>query len=171
MHFLPDAWVPCPACGGRRFNRETLEVTWKAKSIADILDLTVDQALILFRPVPKLFRLLDTLSDLGLGYLTLGQPANTLSGGEAQRLKLALELSRPQAPHTLYLFDEPTTGLHFGDVHRLLNAFFRLRDAGHSLLVIEHHPEVIQAADHLIELGPTGGSKGGNLIYQGKPLP
>jgi excinuclease ABC subunit A len=171
MHFLPDAWVPCPACGGRRFNRETLEVTWKAKSIADILDLTVDQALILFRPVPKLFRLLDTLSDLGLGYLTLGQPANTLSGGEAQRLKLALELSRPPAPHTLYLFDEPTTGLHFGDVHRLLNAFFRLRDAGHSLLVIEHHPEVIQAADHLIELGPTGGSKGGNLIYQGKPLP
>jgi excinuclease ABC subunit A len=166
MHFLPDAWVPCPACGGRRFNRETLEVTWKAKSIADILDLTVDQALTLFRPVPKLFRLLDTLADLGLGYLTLGQPANTLSGGEAQRLKLALELSRPQAPHTLYLFDEPTTGLHFGDVRRLLDAFFRLRDAGHSLLVIEHHPEVIQAADHLIELGPTGGKNGGYLISQ-----
>jgi excinuclease ABC subunit A len=169
MHFLPDAWVTCPACGGRRFNRETLEVTYKGKSIADILNLQVSEALVFFRPIPKLRNILAILEELGLGYLKLGQAANTLSGGEAQRLKLAVELARPQAPHTLYLFDEPTTGLHFGDVERLLGAFLRLRDAGHSVLVVEHHLDVIAASDWVIELGPGGGVHGGNLVAEGPP--
>jgi excinuclease ABC subunit A len=169
MHFLPDAWVPCPSCAGKRFNRETLEVTYKGKSIADVLDLQVSEALAFFRPVPKIRHILATLEDLGLGYLKLGQAANTLSGGEAQRLKLAVELSRPQAPHTLYLFDEPTTGLHFGDVERLFSAFVRLRDAGHSVWVIEHHLDVIAAADWVIELGPGGGVNGGRLVAEGPP--
>jgi excinuclease ABC subunit A len=169
MHFLPDAWVACPACNCQRFNRETLEVTYKGKSISGILDLAVSEARVLFRPIPKLHRILEILEDLGLGYLQLGQAANTLSGGEAQRLKLAVELARPQAPHTLYLFDEPTTGLHFGDVERLLAAFFRLRDAGHSVLVIEHHLDVIASADWVIELGPGGGVHGGNLVAAGPP--
>lgn len=169
MHFLPDAWVTCPACGGRRFNRETLEVTYKGKSIAEILALQVSEALVFFRPIPKLRNILAILEELGLGYLKLGQAANTLSGGEAQRLKLAVELARPQAPHTLYLFDEPTTGLHFGDVERLLAAFVRLRDAGHSVLVVEHHLDVIAASDWVIELGPGGGKHGGKLVAQGPP--
>jgi excinuclease ABC subunit A len=169
MHFLPDAWVICPACGGRRFNRETLEVTYKGKSIADVLDLSVSEARVFFRPIPKIHRILATLDDLGLGYLQLGQAANTLSGGEAQRLKLAVELAKPQAEHTFYLFDEPTTGLHFGDVDLLLTAFSRLRDAGHTVLVVEHHLEVIAAADWVIELGPGGGIHGGNLVEQGCP--
>jgi len=169
MHFLPDAWVPCPACAGRRFNRETLEVTYKGKSIAEVLELSVGEARAFFRPIPKIHHILEILEDLGLGYLKLGQPANTLSGGEAQRLKLAVELARPQAPHTLYLFDEPTTGLHFGDVEKLLAAFFKLRDAGHSVLVVEHHLDVIAAADWLIELGPGGGILGGTLVDQGSP--
>jgi excinuclease ABC subunit A len=169
MHFLPDAWVPCPACGGRRFNRETLEVTYKGKSIAEVLALSVGEALEFFRPIPKIRRILETLEALGLGYLQLGQPGNTLSGGEAQRLKLAVELAKPQAPHTLYLFDEPTTGLHFGDVEKLLAAFFKLRDAGHSVLVVEHHLDVIAAADWVIELGPGGGIHGGNLVAEGPP--
>ena len=169
MHFLPDAWVSCPACGGRRFNRETLEVTYKGKSIADVLGLKVNEAHAFFRPIPKLRHILAILEELGLGYLELGQAANTLSGGEAQRLKLAVELARPQAPHTLYLFDEPTTGLHFGDVERLLAAFLRLRDAGHSVLVIEHHLDVIAAADWVIELGPGGGVHGGKIVAEGPP--
>ena len=169
MHFLSDAWVVCPACGGRRFNRETLEVTYKGKSIADVLALSVSEARAFFRAIPKIHRILETLEDLGLGYLQLGQPANTLSGGEAQRLKLAVELAKPQAPHTLYLFDEPTTGLHFGDVEKLLAAFFKLREAGHSVLVIEHHLDVIAAADWLIELGPGGGIHGGSLVAEGEP--
>lgn len=169
MHFLPDAWVSCPACGGRRFNRETLEVTYKGKSIAEVLELSVSEAAIFFRPIPKIFQILTILEELGLGYLQLGQPANTLSGGEAQRLKLAVELARPQAPHTLYLFDEPTTGLHFGDVERLLAAFLRLRDAGHSVLVVEHHLDVVAASDWVIELGPGGGIHGGNLVAEGPP--
>jgi excinuclease ABC subunit A len=169
MHFLADAWVTCPACDGRRFNRETLEVTYKGKSIADVLNLPVSEALGFFRPIPKLRHILTILEELGLGYLKLGQAANTLSGGEAQRLKLALELARPQVPHTLYLFDEPTTGLHFGDVARLLDAFSRLCDAGHSVLVVEHHLEVIAAADWVIELGPGGGAQGGNLVVAGPP--
>jgi excinuclease ABC subunit A len=169
MHFLPDAWVECTACGGRRFNRETLELTFKGLNIADVLDLSVSEAEGVFSPVPKLKRLFGTLGDLGLGYLRLGQPANTLSGGEAQRLKLALELSKPAAPHTFYFFDEPTTGLHFGDVERLLSAFFRLRDAGHSVLVVEHQLDVIAAADHVIDLGPGGGKEGGRLVAAGSP--
>ena len=169
MHFLPDAWVPCPACNGRRFNRETLEVTYKGKSIAEVLALSVSEARTFFRPIPKIHRILETLEDLGLGYLQLGQPANTLSGGEAQRLKLAVELAKPQAPHTLYLFDEPTTGLHFGDVEKLLTAFFKLRDAGHSVLVVEHHLDVIAASDWVIELGPGGGIHGGSQVAEGPP--
>ncbi len=169
MHFLPDAWVTCPACDGRRFNRETLEATYKGRSIADVLAMTVAEARALFRPIPKINAILGILDDLGLGYLPLGQPANTLSGGEAQRLKIAVELARPDAPHTFYLFDEPTTGLHFGDVSRLLAAFSRLRDAGHSILVIEHHPDVIAAADWVIELGPGGGCDGGRLVAATTP--
>jgi excinuclease ABC subunit A len=169
MHFLPDAWVACPACDGRRFNRETLEITYKGKSISDVLELQVAEALAFFRPIPKLRVILSILDELGLGYLKLGQAANTLSGGEAQRLKLAVELARPQSPHTLYLFDEPTTGLHFGDVERLMGAFIRLRDAGHSVLVVEHHLDVIACADWIIELGPGGGTHGGNLVAEGTP--
>ena len=169
MHFLPDAWVACPSCFGKRFNRETLEITYKGKSIADVLELAVSDARLFFRPIPKLHKVLEILEDLGLGYLKLGQPANTLSGGEAQRLKLAVELAKPQAPHTLYLFDEPTTGLHFGDVEKLLAAFMRLRDAGHSVLVVEHQLDVISAADWVIELGPGGGRNGGNLVCEGPP--
>jgi excinuclease ABC subunit A len=169
MNFLPDAWTPCPSCEGRRFNRETLEITYKGKSIAEVLDLEIHAALDLFRPIPKLRRILEPLDQLGLGYLRLGQAANTLSGGEAQRLKIAAELAKPPAGHTLYLFDEPTTGLHFGDVRRLLDALLRLRDAGHSVLVVEHHPDVLAAADWLIELGPGGGQLGGKLLASGPP--
>ena len=169
MHFLPDAWVTCPACDGKRFNRETLAITYKGKSIADVLDLQVSEALAFFQPIPKLRHILATLDQLGLGYLPLGQAANTLSGGEAQRLKLALELAKPPATHTLYLFDEPTTGLHFGDVQLLIKAFLQLRDAGHSVLVIEHHLDVIAGADWIIDLGPGGGSHGGQLVAQGTP--
>ncbi len=169
MHFLPDAWVACPACGGRRFNRETLEVTFKGRSIAEVLAMAVSDAAVFFRAIPKIFHILNILEELGLGYLQLGQAANTLSGGEAQRLKLAVELARPQAPHTLYMFDEPTTGLHFGDVEKLLAAFLRLRDAGHSVLVVEHHLDVIAASDWVIELGPGGGIHGGNLVAEGLP--
>jgi len=164
MHFLPDAWTECPACLGKRFNRETLEITYKGKSIAQILEMPVAEAKAHFRPIPKLYRLLHTMDELGLGYLSLGQAGNTLSGGESQRLKLALEISKPESPHTLYLFDEPTTGLHFGDVEKLLKAIFRLRDAGHSVLIIEHHPDVIAVADHLIQLGPGGGKNGGRIV-------
>ncbi|WAC21250.1 excinuclease ABC subunit UvrA [Luteolibacter sp. SL250] len=169
MHFLPDAWVVCPGCFGKRFNRETLEVTYKGKSIADVLELAVSDARVFFRPIPKLHKILEILEELGLGYLKLGQPANTLSGGEAQRLKLAVELAKPQAPHTLYLFDEPTTGLHFGDVEKLLAAFMKLRDAGHSVLVVEHQLDVIAASDWVIELGPGGGRHGGSLVSEGSP--
>lgn len=169
MNFLPDAWITCRSCVGRRFNRETLEVRFKGMSIADALDLTASEALLAFAAVPKLRRTLEVLGELGLGYLRLGQAANTLSGGEAQRLKLAVELSKPAAPHTLYFFDEPTTGLHFGDVERLLAAFRGLREAGHSVLVVEHHLDVIAAADWVIDLGPGGGREGGELVAEGAP--
>jgi excinuclease ABC subunit A len=169
LSFLPDAWVTCDACGGRRFNRETLEVTFKGRNIAEVLEATVEEAREFFGAVPKLARILDPLVELGLGYLQLGQPANTLSGGEAQRLKLALELARPPAAHTLYLFDEPTTGLHFGDVERLLDALRRLQGAGHSVLVVEHQLDVIASADWLIDLGPGGGRHGGEVVACGPP--
>jgi excinuclease ABC subunit A len=169
MHFLPDAWVPCGACGGRRFNRETLEVAFKGLNIADVLELSVKEAGAVFGAVPKLAAILRVIDELGLGYLRLGQAADTLSGGEAQRLKLAVELARPAAPHTFYFFDEPTTGLHFGDVERLLAAFRGLREAGHSVLVVEHHLDVIRAADHVIDLGPGGGRRGGRVVAVGTP--
>jgi len=169
MNFLPDAWVVCRSCGGKRFNRETLEVRFKGMSIADALELTAGEALEAFAAVPKLRKTLAVLGELGLGYLRLGQAANTLSGGEAQRLKLAVELSKPAAPHTLYFFDEPTTGLHFGDVERLLVAFRGLREAGHSVLVVEHQLDVIAAADWVIDLGPGGGREGGRLVAEGPP--
>ena len=169
MNFLPDAWVICRSCGGKRFNRETLEVRFKGMSIADALELTAGEALAAFAAVPKLRKTLAVLGELGLGYLRLGQAANTLSGGEAQRLKLAVELSKPAAPHTLYFFDEPTTGLHFGDVERLLVAFRGLREAGHSVLVVEHQLDVIAAADWVIDLGPGGGREGGRLVAEGPP--
>lgn len=170
MHFLPDAWVTCSACLGKRFNRETLEVLYKGHSIADLLASTVDQAFELFQPVPKIHHLLRIMRDLGLGYVTLGQAANTLSGGEAQRLKLAVELARPVASgQTFYILDEPTTGLHFGDVKKLLGALVRLRDAGHTILVIEHQMDVIAASDWVIDLGPGGGKWGGQIVAEGTP--
>ncbi len=169
MHFLPDGWVTCSACQGKRFNRETLEVLYKGRSIADLLACSVDEAFELFRVVPKLHHLLGIMRDLGLGYLPLGQAANTLSGGEAQRLKLAVELARPSAGHTFYLFDEPTTGLHFGDVNQLILAFHRLRDAGHTVLVVEHQMDLVAASDWVIDLGPGGGVHGGSIVAEGKP--
>ncbi|MFY7818604.1 MAG: excinuclease ABC subunit UvrA [Akkermansiaceae bacterium] len=170
MHFLPDGWVTCGSCQGKRFNRETLEVLYKGHHIADVLSCSVDRAAELFQPMPKLYRLLQIMQELGLGYLPLGQAANTLSGGEAQRLKLAVELARPTAAQTMYLFDEPTTGLHFGDVAQLLLALRRLRDAGHTVLVVEHQLDVIAACDWVIDLGPGGGEHGGGIVAQGPPV-
>lgn len=169
MHFLPDGWVACGSCQGKRFNRETLEVLYKGHHIADVLACSVDRAAELFQPMPKLRHLLEIMQELGLGYLPLGQAANTLSGGEAQRLKLAVELARPAASQTLYLLDEPTTGLHFGDVEKLLHALRRLRDAGHTVLVVEHQLDVIAACDWVIDLGPGGGEHGGTIVAQGAP--
>jgi excinuclease ABC subunit A len=169
MHFLSDVWVPCEACQGKRYNRETLEVTYKGKSIADLLAMHCEEARGFFENVPKIHRVMEALCDVGLGYLQLGQAANTLSGGEAQRVKLATELAKPKAPHTLFLLDEPTTGLHFRDVEVLLKVFARLRGEGHSLIVIEHHLDVIMASDYVIDLGPGGGKEGGQLVASGSP--
>jgi excinuclease ABC subunit A len=167
MQFMPDAYAPCPSCGGRRFNRETLEVLFHGKSIADVLDLTVRDALTVFRHVPRVVDKLATLDAVGLGYLTLGQSATTLSGGEAQRIKLSLELSRRQQGATLYILDEPTTGLHWTDIQKLMDLLFRLRDAGNTVVIIEHNLDVINLADWIIDLGPGGGREGGNLLYAG----
>lgn len=169
MQFLGETWVECPSCRGKRYNRETLEVLFKGKSIADVLEMTVADACVFFRAQPKLLRLLETLNAVGLGYLRLGQSAPTLSGGEAQRLKLALELSKNARGRTLYLLDEPTTGLHWDDIRLLLNLLFKLRDAGHALVVIEHNSDVVRCADWLVELGPVGGNAGGRLIFAGTP--
>ena len=167
MQFMPDAYAPCPSCGGRRFNRETLEILFHGKSIADVLDLTVREAIRLFRNIPRVIDKLETLDAVGLGYLTLGQSATTLSGGEAQRIKLSLELSRRQQGSTLYILDEPTTGLHWTDIQKLMDLLFRLRDQGNTVIVIEHNLDVIHLADWLIDLGPGGGREGGDLIFAG----
>lgn len=169
MHFLPDVYVPCEVCKGSRYNRETLEVRYKGKSIADVLDLTVEEALELFESIPKIHRKLQTLKDVGLGYIKLGQPATQLSGGEAQRVKLATELSRRSNGKTLYILDEPTTGLHFEDIRKLLEVLQRLVDAGDTVIVIEHNLDVIKTADYIIDLGPEGGDRGGTVIAAGTP--
>ena len=169
MNFLPPVYVTCEACGGRRYNRETLEITYKGLNIADVLDLTVDEAVGFFRAVPGIHETCVTLAEVGLGYLRLGQAATTLSGGEAQRLKLAAELSKRQLGHTLYLLDEPTTGLHFHDVAKLLEVLFRLRAAGNTLIVIEHNLDVIKCGDWIVDLGPEGGAAGGRIVVEGRP--
>ncbi len=169
MHFLPDIYVACEICGGRRYDRETLAVRYKGLNIADILDLTVEQAREVFENIPPIARILSTLDDVGLGYIHLGQPATTLSGGEAQRVKLARELCKRSTGKTLYLLDEPTTGLHFDDVGKLLHLLHRLVDRGNTVLVIEHNLEVIKTADWLIDLGPEGGAAGGRLVATGTP--
>jgi excinuclease ABC subunit A len=169
MHFLPDVFVTCEVCGGRRYGRETLEIAWRGRSIADVLDMTVEEALAFLAAIPPLRRGLETLHEVGLDYLRLGQPATTLSGGEAQRIKLARELSRRSTGRTLYLLDEPTTGLHFADVHRLLAVLHRLVELGNTVVVIEHHPDVIKTADFVIDLGPEGGAAGGRIVVEGTP--
>ena len=169
MHFLPDVYVTCDTCKGRRYNRETLEILYKGKNIADVLEMTVHQALEFFQNVPQVARKLRTLYDVGLGYIRLGQSATTLSGGEAQRIKLSRELSKVQTGKTLYLLDEPTTGLHFDDIKKLLAVLGRLTDQGNTVLVIEHNMDVIKTADRVIDLGPEGGEEGGLVIAEGTP--
>jgi excinuclease ABC subunit A len=169
MHFLPDVYVPCEQCHGKRYNKETLEVRFKGKTVADVLDMPVEEALAFFQHIPKIRRRLETLNDVGLGYIRLGQPATTLSGGEAQRVKLATELSKIATGKTLYILDEPTTGLHFADVQRLLEVLHRLVDAGNSVVVIEHNLDVIKTADRLIDMGPEGGEEGGTVVASGTP--
>ena len=169
MHFLPDVWVTCSVCKGKRFNRETLQIKYKGKSIADVLEMDVDEALDFFENVPKIQRILQTLSDVGLGYVKLGQSALTLSGGEAQRVKLAKELARVSTGDTVYILDEPTTGLHFADIQKLLDVLHRLTDAGNTVIVIEHNLDVIKTADWLIDLGPEGGDEGGRIVAEGTP--
>jgi excinuclease ABC subunit A len=169
MHFLPAVHVTCEACKGRRYNEATLRVTFKGKSIADVLDLPIGEGLKLFGNVPPIVRILATLDEVGLGYVALGQPATTLSGGEAQRVKLAKELARRDTGRTLYILDEPTTGLHFDDTRRLLAVLQRLVDHGNTVLVVEHNLDVIRAADHLIDLGPEGGKAGGGIVAEGTP--
>jgi len=169
MHFLPDVYINCEACRGRRYNRETLEVKFKGKSIADVLDMSVEEALEFFAKIPKLRRRLQTLHDVGLDYMRLGQPATTLSGGEAQRVKLATELSKIATGRTLYILDEPTTGLHTYDIEKLLEVLQRLVDAGNTVLVIEHNLDVIKQADWVLDLGPEGGDAGGQVVAQGTP--
>jgi excinuclease ABC subunit A len=169
MHFLPDVYVVCEACKGKRYNRETLEITFKGRSIADVLEMSVEEAMDFFRNFPKILRPLKTLDDVGLGYMALGQASTTLSGGEAQRVKLAAELGRASTGHTLYILDEPTTGLHFADISKLLEVLNRLVDKGNTILVIEHNPHVIKTADHVVDLGPEGGDQGGRLVAQGTP--
>ena len=169
MHFLPDVYVPCDVCHGKRYNRETLEVKYKGKSIADVLDMTIDEACEFFENLPKICRKIGTLRDVGLGYVKLGQSSTTLSGGEAQRVKLATELSKRSTGSTVYVLDEPTTGLHVADVHKLITILNRLVEAGNTVVVIEHNLDVIKVADHIIDLGPEGGDGGGELVFAGTP--
>ena len=169
MHFLPDVYVPCEVCKGARYNRETLEVKYKGKSIADVLDMTIEEACAFFENQPKIYRKIKTLQEVGLGYLKLGQPSTTLSGGEAQRVKLATELSKRATGRTIYVLDEPTTGLHSDDVSKLIDMLNRLCDSGNTVLVIEHNLDVIKCADHIIDLGPEGGVGGGTVVAVGTP--
>jgi len=169
MHFLPDVYVPCDVCKGKRYNRETLEIRYKGKNIAEVLEMTVSEAVQFFSPIPSLRQKLEVLEDVGLGYLQLGQPASTLSGGEAQRVKLSKELGKKTNAHTLYILDEPTTGLHFADIEKLLTVINGLVDSGNTVIVIEHNLDVIKSADYVIDLGPGGGDEGGMVIAEGTP--
>jgi excinuclease ABC subunit A len=167
MNFLPDVYVKCKACGGKRYNRETLEARFKGKSIADVLDMTINQAVEFFDSQPYILKKIKTLQDVGLGYIKLGQSSTTLSGGESQRVKLATELARPSTGKTLYILDEPTTGLHFEDVRVLMGVLRRLVDKGNTVIIIEHNPDVIRSCDHLIDMGPDGGRDGGTVVATG----
>lgn len=169
MDFLPDVHVPCETCKGKRYNRETLEIRYKGKSISDVLDMTVEQAVEFFDKLPKILRKIKTLNDVGLGYITLGQHATTLSGGEAQRVKLATELSKKDTGKTFYILDEPTTGLHFKDIELLMLVVNGLVSKGNTVLIIEHNMDVIKMADYIVDLGPEGGNKGGTIVVQGTP--
>jgi excinuclease ABC subunit A len=169
MQFLPDVYVPCEVCKGKRYNKETLEVTYNGKNISDVLSMTIEEALKFFENIPNIKKIVETISDVGLGYIQLGQPATTLSGGEAQRVKLSTELSRKATGKTLYLLDEPTTGLHFADIQKLLEVLNRLTDTGNTVVVIEHNMDVVKTSDRVIDLGPEGGEEGGRLIAQGTP--
>ncbi len=169
MHFLPDVYVPCETCKGLRYNRDTLQVKFKGHTIADVLDMSVEEALAFFENQPPIARVLQTLFDVGLGYIRLGQPAPTLSGGEAQRVKLASELGKRATGRTFYILDEPTTGLHFEDVRKLLAVLQRLVDQGNTVVVIEHNLDVVKAADWIIDLGPEGGDEGGRIVAAGTP--
>ncbi|MCD8491904.1 MAG: ATP-binding cassette domain-containing protein [Geovibrio sp.] len=169
MHFLPDMYVKCDACGGKRYNRDTLDIRYKDKNISDVLDMTVNQAFEFFENVPKLKNKLEVLVNVGLGYIKLGQPATTLSGGEAQRVKLAKELMKRPTGKTVYIFDEPTTGLHFDDINKLVKIFRALTESGNTVIIIEHNLDVIKCADHIIDLGPEGGDGGGTIIFKGTP--
>jgi excinuclease ABC subunit A len=169
MNFLPDVYINCDDCQGKRFNRETLEIRYKGKSISDILNMTINEGCDFFENFPKILRKLQTLKDVGLGYVTLGQQSTTLSGGEAQRIKLASELSKKDTGNTLYILDEPTTGLHFEDIKVLLEMINKLVDKGNTVIIIEHNMDVIKTVDHVIEIGPNGGKYGGEIIFEGKP--
>ena len=169
MHFLPDVYVPCEVCGGKRYNHETLEVKYKGKSIYDVLNMTVEEALVFFENVKTIKRKIQTLYDVGLGYVKLGQPSTELSGGEAQRIKLATELSKVGTGKTVYILDEPTTGLHFADVQKLVKIMHELVEQGNTVVVIEHNLDVIKTGDYIIDMGPEGGSKGGTVVAKGTP--
>ena len=169
MHFLPDVYVPCEVCDGKRYNRETLEVKYKGKNIYDVLDMTVEEAVTFFDNVPSIRRKIETLNDVGLSYVKLGQPSTELSGGEAQRIKLATELSKRSTGKTIYILDEPTTGLHFADVHKLVDILHKLTEGGNTVVVIEHNLDVIKTADYIIDMGPEGGDRGGTVIAKGTP--
>ena len=169
MNFLPDVLVHCEKCNGKRYNRETLEIRYKGKSISDVLNMTVDEAVEFFGPIPFIYRKVKVLQEVGLGYITLGQSAVTLSGGEAQRVKLATELGKRDTGKTFYILDEPSTGLHFQDISHLLDVLNRLVDRGNTVLVIEHNLDLIKVADHIIDLGPEGGSGGGRILFEGSP--
>jgi excinuclease ABC subunit A len=169
MHFLPDVYVQCDVCKGKRYNRETLEVKYKGKNISEVLEMTVEEGLVFFENIPKIKNKLQTLADVGLSYIRLGQPSTQLSGGEAQRIKLATELSKRSTGKTLYILDEPTTGLHMADVEHLIGVLNRLVDAGNTVVIIEHNLDMIKCADHIVDLGPDGGDRGGTVVTTGTP--